>query len=247
MRYQNRFLILVVLCGTITLVAGCGGGDDPGPIVLGNEVFWHFDESSGATAFNSSFDDLHGNIVASQRGAGQVNNALSYSANLPSYVEFPAAISNIAISFPTDQISIEAWIKFETVDPILTYHFFGNADASGLERFIYRIKDGQFQFMLNPEDHGIADFELIKTNFDFGVDTWYHIAFNYDGSEANIYINGILNVQRPIVVSLHPYVNRLYLGGSPNVRSFPGFIDELRFLIGARSEAEIQTYFNSTK
>jgi hypothetical protein len=157
----------------------------------------------------------------------------------------------IDITFPTNQLSIDAWVKFESLDPNLTYHFFGNADLGGIERFIYRIKDGQFLFLLIPQLNGSESngdaIELIKTNFTFGVDTWYHVEFNYNGSEANIYIDGVLNDQRSIVVNIHRYVNRLYLGGSPNVRSFPGFIDELRFSADVRSEAEIQSYYNSTK
>ena len=259
MKIVMRFLIgvsfiAISACGG----GGGGGGDDPvvdeGPIDLGNTAFWHFDESSGAIAFNSSFDGLHGDITAAQRGNGKVNNALSYSANMPSYVEFPEAFmaeGGIDIIFETDQISIEAWVKFESLDPNLTYHFFGNADSGGIERFIYRIKDGQFLFLLIPQLNGNESngdaIELIKTNFTFGVDTWYHVAFNYNGSEAKIYIDGVLNVQRPIVVNINRYVNRLYLGGSPNVRSFPGFIDELRFSADVRSEAEIQSYYDSTK
>lgn len=240
---------------SILVLSACGGsGGDPLQATeedLGDETFYLFDEESGATAFNSSFDGLNGEVVGAQRVEGKVNNALYFGLDLPSYVHFPLFDSarNYTVSFPDNELSIESWVNFESLDIGETYHYFGD-QKYGLKTFKIEIKDGQFVFTLYTNSSGSEPIELIRTAEVFGVDTWYYIAFTYNGSEAKFYINGELSAQSNIISPVRQVVNSQYLGGvhsSTGTTSFPGYIDEFRFTIRERSEQEITDYYNATR
>lgn len=257
-RLNIVFLICIFLCA-------CGGNssdpiitDDPGTVVeptseqlFWNEAVYHFDETEDATAFNSNFNSLHGQIMGATRGIGKINNALSFELDLPSYIRFPLfdGERHVVIDFPYNEISIEAWVKFESLDPQITYHFFGD-QRFGVKSFRIDIVEGQFRFILYTNSTGSESIELIRSNFEFNVDTWYHFAFNYNGEEAKIYINGEINNTSQIVGSLYSVINTLYLGGVPDssgTNSFPGYIDEFLFSQVLRTDEEIQNYFAITQ
>ena len=227
---------------------GCDSGGDHRffEVNLGDEAFYSFDETEGAVTDNSSSTLLDGNIVGARRELGKVNNALYFGLNLPSYVEFEVHDEvlrrGIKIDFPLNEVSVEAWIKLESLDTNKTYSFFTS------DSFRIDVVSNQVVVTLTS---GSA-FELIRTDEVFGVDTWYHFSFTYDGSSAKIFINGELNNQSSIVTTLESSVNTLYLGGiggyrsSGNTESFPGYIDEFRFSQQLRTAQEISDYYNLT-
>jgi hypothetical protein len=153
----------------------------------------------------------------------------------------------VRIIFPSNSTTIEAWVKFVELDPSLSYHFFGNGNSFGLQRFRFMVSEGQFAFFLNPEFNGQVSTELIRSNYVFGVDTWYHIAFTYDESVAKIYVNGELNAEMDYEANLYEFHNSLYLGGSPDFPSFPGYVDKLRFTETLRSAEDIRNYYERTR
>lgn len=244
---------------TLLLLHACTDGNNGGVniasggnISLGDEAFYSFDETEGATAFNSSSDIFHGEIVAASRSIGKVNNSLYFGADLPSYVMFEpyydlSSYSNlVVIDFPTNEISVEAWIKFESLDPQQAYHFFGT-QVGGIRSFKMEVIDSQFRFILFADSSN--PIELVRTNYTFGVDVWHHVAFTFDGSTSRFYIDGILNNESNIIGSIKQVHNKLYLGGTLNdgSTSFPGYIDELRFSLVLRTPQEIDAYYQSTK
>lgn len=219
----------------------------------GGEVFYLFDETTGAVANNSKFNDFHADIIGASRTLGKINNGLYFGGNNPSYITFPLDDNGIAsdgefeITFPSNEISIEAWVKLESLDLTKTYSFFGNFAGCCIERFKFDVVDGQFRFRLTPTLNGNADTELLRSTYSFGTDTWYHVAFTYDGQDAKIYINGVLNAENSLIYPLYEYVGGLTLGGGPNSNSFPGYIDEFRFSTNLRTETEINSYYQATK
>ena len=239
---SKKTLILIALFSLFELTA-CGesSNNNNSNTYFGNETFFTFDEEQGATAYNSRFNEFHGKIFGASRVDGKVNNALYFGNNLPSYIEFEMSvgIETRAITFLNDQVSVESWIKFESLDDNQRYHFFGDSSS---QSFTIEVIDNQFSVrFFNAND----ELELIRTNFVFGVDTWYHFAFTYDGNQAKTYINGELNNSSSIVAPVNDIYNNLYLGGYRSKTSFPGYIDEFRFDFGLRMEHDINNYYLS--
>lgn len=255
---KHIYIIII----SFALHACTGGGDnstllptetpqtETPQIDLGDEAFYSFDETAGATTFNSSFDLFHGQISGATRSIGKINNSLYFGLDLPSYVLFSLygdPSGDIVVDFPNNEISIEAWIKFESLDLTKTYHFFGD-QLGGVKSFRIDVIDGQFRFTLYTNSTGSESIELIRTNYTFGVDVWYHIAFTYDGSNPRFYIDGVLNNENGIIGTLNQVHNNLFLGDTDDTStSFPGYIDELRFSSVLRTPQEIDTYYQSTK
>lgn len=257
----TKFLKYIIILVMLSILTSCGGGgisnnennDSPQSVFhLGHEAFYSFDEATGSKVYNSNFDELHGQITLVQRVPGKVNRALSFSGGDVSNVFFPSTEANasgppVNISFSGNSISIEAWVQFKELDPDISYHLFGNANSNGLQSFIYQINNKQIQFLISPEENGRATVELLKSNYLFELNTWYHIAFTYDESRARIYVNGEVHAQKSIILNVQDYVNRLYLGGGSDSKSFSGIIDEVRFSTRLRSENDIRSYYNATK
>ena len=247
-----NFVILIFISSMLNACSDSNSGSGKSTnqdINYGDETFFPFDEESGAVAYNSKFDKYNGLIVGASRTAGKVNNALYFGNNLPSYVSFSEGTEDEAeliVDFPDGTISIEAWVNFESLNPNEEYHLFGSA-RSGVRNFTLDVIDGQLNFVLYTPDDAI---DLIETDYVFGVDTWYHIAFTYSGSEAKFYIDGELNTTSSIAAPVNKIYNPLYLGGarrSSSLSSFPGFIAVLRFSSALRSANEIQEYYESTR
>ena len=253
---QLNFFVLIFFA-SISLV-GCSGGSsgssggssdtEEDSIILGSSVSYSFDEETGAIAYNSEFDELHGYITASQRSEGKVNNALYFGDNFPSYVDFDLRNGDrdIELNFPTNELSFSLWINFTYLDHEEEYSLFGTGKSS-FSRLRLDLIDSQFRFLFNPEINGTASLEVVRSDFTFGVDTWYHIALTYNGEVAKVYVNGEINAQSNLVSNIYPYSNFMMLGGGPEVQSFPGHIDEFRFSAELNSEQEVRDYYDLTK
>lgn len=247
--FRKYFYVLISL-----IASSCGSGGSGIPINttptvdLAAEAFYSFDETSGTSATNSVQNIFNGQITGASRTSGKVNNALYFGLNLPSYVQFSLfePDKEIIVDFPDNEISIEAWVNFESLNPAETYHFFGD-QLYGIKSFRMDVIDGQFRFILYTNSTGSSSIELARTNFVFGVDTWYHLAFTYDGSSAKFYVDGALNSTSNITSSVNRVYNNLFLGGlESGSNSFPGYIDELRFSSRLRTAQEISQYYNAT-
>ncbi|MGJ8683502.1 MAG: FG-GAP-like repeat-containing protein [Nonlabens sp.] len=79
--------------------------------------------------------------------------------------------------------------------------------------------------------------------------SWTHIAVSYDGTNGNVYVNGVLVVSQAISMSNNNSNEALYIGveGRGSIleqRDFKGEIDEVRLWDEARTEAQIAADMN---
>lgn len=140
---------------------------------------------------------------------------------------------------PTN-FTLEAWVKVEggagIYRSVMTSRQINNTGGY----MIYVGDDNQWQFWTgnntnsgwNTQNSGIA-----------ASSEWTHLACSYDGTNKNIYINGVLAISS--VESYAPNTTRpLRIGAgttetTPNYY-FPGKIDEVRVWSDVRTQAEIQ-------
>lgn len=242
----NKIATIALL---VTALAACGGGSGGGEPEI-DEVLFKLDEVNGATINSTPASSFTGQIIGASRVVGKVNNALYFGDNLPSYVSLP-----LFVEYPSDEISIEAWVKFESLDASAEYAFYGD-QYFGVKSFILDVIDGQFRFTLFTTPTGSDSIELLRTNYIFGLDTWYYVAFTFGGTGPKFYVNGVLNESASTISTIFNAVNTQYLGGLSTFdngmgtvhskNSFPGYIDEFRLSRRERTSSEISAYYAST-
>ena len=144
-------------------------------------------------------------------------------------------------------ITFEAWVysrSFNSLSPDdYISNVVGHYDASAL----LRIGDNDGSHM---QDNNRAQFAINTSNgtdkcnstTEMSINTWYHIACTYDGSNLKIYVNGILEDTEPHTGTISTSLTNIALGGDDNsiFRMFDGLMDEVRIWSDARTESEIR-------
>ena len=234
------------------LIAGCGGGGggtgtNTVPVSVNKEVSLSFDEVTGTTAYNSNSGYFNATIYGANRVPGKVNNALHFGT-LGAHAEI--TITSGGLSFPNSSMSIDAWIKPDTVAPNGVSQIVGD-NYYGLVSFRFQIANGRLQVLLYDNDTWQT---LITGTQTLSANNWYHVAFTYDGTTARTYINGTLDNAANITSHVLTVYNVLYIGSLNNdvnasshyQNQFYGTIDELRISNSYLSAADINTRYLAT-
>lgn len=244
-----RFLVLALISAVL---AGCGGGG--GDVATNNatslsgnkEVMLAFDEINGTTAYDSNSGYFNAAIYGANRVAGKVNNALHFGT-----VGARAEISvGRGITFPNSSMSVDAWIKLDSVAANGVSQIVGD-NYYGLKSFRFQIANGRLQMLLyDNNDWGtlITGTQILLPN------SWYHVAFTYDGTTAKTYINGTVDNSANITTRILTVCNTLYVGSLNNdvnassryQNQFYGTIDELRISNSYLSPADIYARYLAT-
>jgi hypothetical protein len=155
--------------------------------------YWTLDESStgvGDVQRNDSVTTNHlvdNNSTASAVGK-QSNGADFELAN----TEYLRKTDNASLSITSD-VSLAAWVKFETAPGAGTYFVFASKYTSGTSRNLYWDMDQTtIRFGIgNGSGVGSGDSECTKS-WSPSAGTWYHVAVTYSNSanEQKIYIDG---------------------------------------------------------
>jgi hypothetical protein len=215
----------------------------PAPVSL---VAWYEGE-------NNLLDSRGGNNPV------QVSNSMVYSTGKVGQafdVQFASAQNRWDApdnpNFNQQNLTLEAWIKTGGISQNTDEGFIasksGTDGASGYEFGIGTpAQGGRLRFALNG---GIGGADLFGTT-SVSDNVFHHVAATYDGSVMKIYIDGVLDAQKIITITIsypadHPFIlYRREYGGIPSPENFLGIIDELGFYNRALSSSEIQAIFNA--
>ena len=187
---------------------------------------WLFDEGSSTTAYDTSGFENHGTIYGAAKTTGRYGTALSFDGS-NDRVEI-ASSPNLQLS---DKGTLEFWfipgLGFNGHDAfVIKGDATGSGGYSDLEFGVNRhLNDGSIKGWIS--DH--TGFDIIYTNTkSWTVGQWYHIAFTWDGSNLNIYVNGESDAT-PV-----PQTRNAYIATDPvtlgRIRGhwYNGLLDELR-------------------
>ncbi|HTN43796.1 MAG TPA: LamG domain-containing protein [Nitrospiria bacterium] len=211
--------------------------------IHGTVAFYHFDETSGSTAIDSSGNGFNGTIFGATRVSGKVGQALQFSS-AGSRVEIPA-LGNV---FQNQEITVDAWIYPTTLDPGSIYEIVSPSNV-GLAPFGFQINDGKVEFLLF--DNGGISQTMIKSTASLSLNIWTYVAVTFNGSDARIYIDGSLDSTSSVAFAIQRDDNILYVGTLPNfpgiyLNEFQGQIDELRISNVVLSDTQIADYYQQT-
>jgi hypothetical protein len=173
------------------------------------------------------------------------NNALAFSGNsmTPSFVNLGNELTDMFKG--KNQITVEAWINTSSTNNLQTvvsnYTNLGNT-----MQFLLRLdNDGNSSkvgFWIGTGQNP-ADYIQVLGTSTINVDTWYHIAGTYDGTNLKVYVNGVEENSINVTTNF-PYIEaETKIGGglSNNTEFFEGDITGVRIWDIARSETEIDT------
>jgi len=221
-RIYNRVL------GTseIAQLAGTSAGD---PSLVG---WWKLDETSGASAADSSGNDntglLHGSPIW-QPAAGKIGGALALDG-VDDYVDCgkPASLS---IAGP---VTLAAWVKTKDAGNGQYNPYVGKGNHSCA---LQQKDNNNLEFVIY-DDTWHAVWQAVDSTFN---DVWHHLAGTYDGRQLKLYVDGRLTDTADHVGSIARSASDVEIGRNSerNDRLYTGAIDDVRIYRRALSAAEI--------
>ena len=186
--------------------------------------------------FSQSGNVLAANMHNAVWVDGLTGKAIAFNGT-DSYVSIP----NSAAFNPTTQVTMEAWVyagEQKTAKIIEK----GDWDGQGIDQDVW---DGWQAGVYIKGDK--------KYSIDWGqgrpvLNTWYHVAYTYDGSNLRLYVNGVvvnsLAVSGTLKVNTRP-VNIGADGGTQ--KFFKGAIDQARIYNSALTAEQILAHYDALK
>ena len=201
--------------------------------------YWKFDEGCGNTVYDSSTKENDGNLYnGTTRDTGKYNYGIKFDG-----------VNDVIIvpydqSFDfTNEFTTEFWIKLDRISE-------GNV--------LNKWSDGSEDKKITINGSGYVEFYLynvmggspLTSTTSLSINQWYHIATVYDGSEAKIYINGILDNTKPASGDIGDSNSDLRVGyifrDGSEVPPINGTIDELRIYNRGLTQEEINISYRSS-
>jgi hypothetical protein len=204
--------------------------------------YWNFDEKSGTIAHDSSSNGYDGTVNGgADWTTGKVGNALTFNGN-GNYVNIPGS-ENVDIS---SGITIEAWVKFNdiTPDPFAAHTIAAKWGVG--DRAFYLGQGGnndkfEYDLWANGDAWIVGPVSSLYSNTAPVAGVWTHVAATYDGSIANFYINGNLDISQSATGLIHQGGRQIEIGGVSTgyPHYFNGLIDEVRIYNNALTQEQI--------
>lgn len=212
--------------------------------------WWKFDESSGATASDSSAFGNNATLVNGplwQPSGGALAGALLFDGT-DDYAQIASATDDLYPS--SNAFTISTWIYMDTFNGG-NQHIMEAYNDTGTN-FLYQFfvdSSGSLQFTIHSggDTYHVTDTPMIPRQ-------WYHVAVTFDGAAnwVEIYINGMKQNLLPGYAHLEsgdysatPDIGPVRIGHVDTLDYFPGKIDDLRFYSRALAAADIAALYNA--
>lgn len=163
---------------------------------------------------------------------GKIGNGLSFNGTDQQMVLSPK------VPQPNDKISLAFWVNPANEGNFLM----GNQDVSNLisDDFYMLLYQGSIHFAIeipSQSDQG--------PSVNYLLNEWNHIVATFDGTEAKIYINGVLGDSQNVSTSITGFNKNIILGRQDQVQNYwQGLIDELYIYNRALTQAEVTQLYN---
>jgi len=230
----KKMCLLISLVSLLGLVqASTANGFDPNtdPNLIG---WWKLDETSGTIAADSSSNGNDGALMGDpQWVSGWINGAL----NLDGDGDYVDCGYDPIFDIATNEMTVAAWVTIRS-----------NANAwqviAAKGEYAWRLSavnmDPRFHFGITwwdiPSTFGVDGVTSV------GYDEWHHVAGSFDGTNINVYLDGVLDASATTTEPIGTNTESLLIGNNPYdlVRYWDGLIDDVRIYGRALSQSEIR-------
>lgn len=209
--------------------ASGGGGGDPHwssvALLLGFETGLN-DESSYARS--ATFGAGSGGGLASSFGRFGTR---SFQRNGSAILTFPDAAS-----WPsgTNPFTLEFWVYFTAAPTGTSVHLLGHYDTAGQRSWSLNLESGALRLSLSSDGSTLTP--KASAAWAPSINTWYHVAADFDGTNYRTYVNGVMNGKTGTPLSLHnstaPVSVSCALTSGASNGTFSGYMDEVRITKG---------------
>ena len=203
------------------------------------EAFWELDNVNDSHSSNTLTNNGTVTFVT-----GKVGNAADF---VPASSQYLSRADNAALSAGDTDMTIQAWVKFDSFDSSPT--IICKCDTGGfggdLEYAIYTTDTGE----LRSRRYNGSTFNTITSSGNLSLSTWYHVVTTYDAS-ANVHAL-IINDGTPITASYSPGSwdtgNSFTIGIDSTSQGhwMDGLVDQVGIWRRVLSSSEITELYNS--
>jgi hypothetical protein len=195
-----------------------------------------FDESSGATAADSSGNGRNASLLnGAVFAAGRLGNAVVFNSASSQYATLPAGLVSTL-----DNFTISTWVKPTTLANWARVFDFGTGTATNMFLTLQSGATGKPRFAIKVNNSAE---QILDAPDALATGVWAHIAIRLSGGTGTLYVNGAA-VATNNAMSFKPSsmgnTTQNYLGRSQYPDPyFHGAIDDFRIYRSALSAADI--------
>jgi hypothetical protein len=214
-----------------------GGSASPGDPYWSNVVllmgFEDVNGSIGAPGMNDESPSAHG--TATRNGVAQITTSQFKFGG--SSIDLTGAGN--AISFPDSNdwnfaagnYTVELWIYFTSIS--VQEFFVGQWNTVGNLGWVLSTTASN-QLAFNVSTTGSDNITVFTPAAGWALNTWYHVAVDWDGVKTRGYVNGVMIGSNTTARTIFNSPNTLAIGSNSAFNSFfvRGYIDELRITKG---------------
>ncbi len=226
--YRRNGLIYMISFVLVLGLAGASAAEEIDPSLVG---WWKLNEDFGSTAIDWSGHDNHGSLVGDpQWVSGYIGGTLDFDGD-GDYID----CGYDPIFDITDEITLAAWVNIRSI-PVQWVSIVTKGEYAW--RLSNVESDPRFHFGItiwsdaNPSVNGSTA---------VGYNEWHHVAGTHDGSELNLYLDGVPDGTLSSTTAIGTNTANLFIGENPEAagRYWDGLIDDVRLYNRALSQTEI--------
>ena len=203
---------------------------------------WHFDETSGTNAFDSSGNANKGTGYGTTITNGKFNNALYFLTN-----DYVTAAASPSLNVGAGSFSFAVWLLLDQSGD-RTILDKGNMSWVNRPGFSWLVTGGKARLAIADGTNGYTVNDAPQANASLVNGVWYHLAVSWDGTTktAQYYHNGVTNGSFT-TNGLGSASNNvtLHIGRKTDTRYFSGIIDELQIYNRVLSTNEVWDLYNN--
>ncbi len=204
--------------------------------------YWKFDEGSGTIAKDSSSNLNDGSLLGSMTVDDWVPGKSGTCLDLDGIDDTVKILHDSSIS-PTSVVSLSVWVKFDTVEDVLSSIINKGGQSTNKLFWLYydrRSTTDRLDFQIG---NGSTRDQVIATNLNLSINTWYHIVATYNAAteKAYLYLDGeeVGNNTLTGIGNCDTSTSDLYVGSYTGTSYFlDGKIDEPRLYFSELTAAE---------
>ena len=216
-------------------------------------AYYKLDETSGTTAFDSTPNEHDGTANNARVFTSEVTGVVNTGADFTQGNDYIDLNDKFTFIPDTLTFTVSVWVRFEDwndgdVSNIITNSDF--SDDGGLYiRLDQRGSTNRLQASVGRGSNTGNSFQINFNSFNNNHDlnTWYHIVYTADGTNAYLYVDNVeVGTSSSFTSMLAPPIHNLQIGRSGrNERFLDGYVDEVAIFDRALTTQEIEFLYAS--